>query len=141
MRNSLPDSVVVQRVDDRLGCLGNIIACNDSFALVHPEIDRDTEEIIADVLRVRVIRCMVGGTPMLGSFVKITNVGGLVHPEVTVDELNILANTLGIPVTAGTVNRGSSMVGKGIMANDWTVFCGDDTTAPEIVVIEAIFKI
>jgi translation initiation factor 6 len=40
IRNSLPDSVVVQRVEERLSALGNVIACNDYVALVHPDLDR-----------------------------------------------------------------------------------------------------
>ena len=31
---------------------GNVIACNDYVALVHPDLDRETEEILADVLKV-----------------------------------------------------------------------------------------
>lgn len=40
LRNSLPDQVHVQRVEERLSALGNVIACNDYVALVHPDIDR-----------------------------------------------------------------------------------------------------
>ena len=40
IRNSLPDEVVVQRIDERLSALGNTIACNDYVALVHPDIDK-----------------------------------------------------------------------------------------------------
>ena len=40
MRNSLPDSVKIQRVEERLSALGNVIACNDYVALVHPDLDR-----------------------------------------------------------------------------------------------------
>lgn len=40
IRNSLPDEVVVQRIDERLSALGNCIACNDYCALIHPDIDR-----------------------------------------------------------------------------------------------------
>ena len=40
IRNSLPDSVHVQRVEERLSALGNVIACNDYVALVHPDLDR-----------------------------------------------------------------------------------------------------
>ena len=51
-RNSLPDAVKIQRVEERLSALGNVIACNDYVALVHPDLDRETEEILADVLKV-----------------------------------------------------------------------------------------
>lgn len=51
IRNSLPDSVRIQRVEERLSALGNVIACNDYVALVHPDLDRETEEILADVLK------------------------------------------------------------------------------------------
>ena len=40
VRNSLPDQVVVQRIDERLSALGNCITCNDYVALIHPDLDR-----------------------------------------------------------------------------------------------------
>lgn len=43
LRNSLPDAVKIQRVEERLSALGNVIACNDYVSLVHPDIDRETE--------------------------------------------------------------------------------------------------
>lgn len=50
LRNSLPEGVVIQRVEERLSALGNVIACNDHVAFVHTDLDRETEEIVADVL-------------------------------------------------------------------------------------------
>ena len=40
LRNSLPDSVKIQRVEERLSALGNTIAVNDYVALVHPDLDK-----------------------------------------------------------------------------------------------------
>lgn len=40
LRNSLPDEVVVQRIEERLSALGNCIACNDYVALTHTDLDR-----------------------------------------------------------------------------------------------------
>ena len=43
IRNSLPESVKVVRVEEKLSALGNCISCNDYVALIHPELDKETE--------------------------------------------------------------------------------------------------
>ena len=40
IRNSLPEGVEVQRVEERLSALGNCIVSNDHVALIHPDLDR-----------------------------------------------------------------------------------------------------
>jgi translation initiation factor 6 len=141
LRNSLPDEVVVQRVEEKLSALGNVIACNDYVALVHHNIDRETEEIIADTLGVEVFRQTIAGNELCGSYCALSNHGGLVHPRTSVEELDELSSLVQVPLVAGTVNRGSDVIGAGIMVNDWIAFVGHDTTAPEIAVCESIFKL
>jgi translation initiation factor 6 len=141
LRNSIPDSVVVQRVEERLSALGNIVACNDHVALVHPDIDRETEDVISDVLGVEVFRQTVAGQALVGSYSKFTNQGGMVHPRTTVEDIEELSSLLQVPLVAGTVNRGSDVLGGGMVVNDWASFVGMDTTSTEISVIESIFKL
>eukprot|EP00538_Stauroneis_constricta_P005211 CAMPEP_0119545718 /NCGR_PEP_ID=MMETSP1352-20130426/389_1 /TAXON_ID=265584 /ORGANISM="Stauroneis constricta, Strain CCMP1120" /LENGTH=249 /DNA_ID=CAMNT_0007590305 /DNA_START=138 /DNA_END=887 /DNA_ORIENTATION=+ len=141
LRNSLPDSVVVQRVEERLSALGNIVVTNDHVALIHPDIDRETEDVISDVLGVEVFRQTVGGQALVGSYSKFTNQGGMVHPRTTVQDMEELSSLLQVPLVAGTVNRGSDVIGGGMIVNDWCAFTGLDTTGTEISVMESIFKL
>uniref|UniRef100_A0A6N2LSM8 Eukaryotic translation initiation factor 6 n=1 Tax=Salix viminalis TaxID=40686 RepID=A0A6N2LSM8_SALVM len=141
LRNSLPDQVVVQRIGEKLSALGNCIACNDHVALAHTDLDRETEEIIADVLGVEVFRQTIAGNILVGSYCAISNRGGLVHPHTSIEDLDELSTLLQVPLVAGTVNRGSEVIAAGMIVNDWTAFCGSDTTATEVSVIESVFKL
>ena len=46
-----------------------------------------------------------------------------------------------VPLCSGTVNRGSDVIGVGLLANDFTGFCGLETTSTEISLIDAILKL
>ena len=122
--NSVPDGVVVQRVEERLTALGNCVTCNDYVGLIHPEIEKETEEIIADVLGIEVFRTTIASNALVGSYAVFSNNGGIVHPMTSVAELEELSNLVQIPLVAGTVNRGSDVIGGGLVANDWAAFCG-----------------
>jgi translation initiation factor 6 len=93
---------------------------------------QETEEILADVLGVEVFRQTIAGNALVGSYSYITNQGGMVHPKTTVEDLEELSSLLQIPLVAGTVNRGSDVLGAGLVANDWAAFCGLDTTSTEV---------
>ncbi|XP_012151697.1 eukaryotic translation initiation factor 6 isoform X1 [Megachile rotundata] len=141
IRNSLPDNVKVQRIEERLSALGNVIACNDYVALVHPDLDRETEEILADTLNVEVFRQTVASNVLVGSYSVLSNQGGLVHPKTSIQDQDELSSLLQVPLAAGTVNRGSDVIAAGMVVNDWVSFCGMDTTSTELSVIESVFKL
>jgi len=141
LRDNLPETVKVQRVEERLSALGNCIACNDYVALVHTDLDKETEEVIADTLQVEVFRATVGQNTLVGSYCVLTNHGGMVHARMPAQDMEELSRMIQLPLVAGTANRGSDIIGAGVVANDWAAFCGMQTTATEIGVVEDIFRL
>lgn len=141
LRNALPDEVKIHRVEERLSALGNVIACNDYVAVVHPDLDKETEEIIADTLEVEVFRQTLANNPLVGAYSVLTNQGGLINPRTSTTEMDELSSLLQIPLVAGTVNRGSEVLGAGMVVNDWCAFTGMSTTSTELSVIESVFKL
>ena len=83
LRNSLPDSVRIQRVEERLSALGNVVAANDYVALVHPDLDRETEEIIVDTLKVEVFRQTIANQVLVGSYCSLSNQGMTITALIT----------------------------------------------------------
>ena len=141
LRNSLPDKVEIKRVEERLSALGNCISCNDYVAIVHPELDKETEEIIQDILKVEVFRTTVAKNVLVGSYCVVSNQGGLVHPMTSTAELDELSNLFQVPIAAGTINRGSDVIAAGCCVNDFAGFTGLDTTSAELMVFDGIFKL
>jgi translation initiation factor 6 len=141
LRNSLPNSVKIARVEERLSALGNCIVANDHVALIHPDLDKETEEVVRDCLKVETFRATIADNALVGSYCVMNNMGALVHPRTSTADMDELSSLLQVPVVAGTINRGSAVLGAGLLVNDWAAFCGLNTTSTEISVIEGIFKL
>jgi translation initiation factor 6 len=46
LKELLPESVEIGKLEDSLSAIGNCVSTNDNVALIHPEYSRENEEII-----------------------------------------------------------------------------------------------
>lgn len=120
------------RITQPLNAVGNLIMCNDTAALVHPEFTDKSVNIIKKYLDVDVQRGTIAGLKTLGMAGIATNKGVLVHPKTTQDEIGVIEDLFGVSVDIGTVNFGSPLVGSGLLANSKGYVAGLETTGPEI---------
>ena len=128
--------VKVETLPDRLNAVGNIVLANDSASLVHPELSDRAIETISRTLNVEVYRGTIAGIKNVGMAGVVTNKGLLVHPRVTSSEREILEKIFELPVSIGTTNFGTQMLGSGILANSNGYLAGSETTGPELGRIE-----
>ena len=81
---------------------------------------------VADVLGVEVFRQTIADHVLTGSYMILTNQGGLVHPKTSTLDQDELSSLLQVPLVAGSVNRGSPVVGAGMVVNDWLAVTGEN---------------
>ena len=134
---------------------------------------QETEEIIADVLGVKVFRHTISDKILVGSYCALSNRGALVRKNgspwngaywgiysvmfcitycvfaeyYTGSSPYIhwgngwICNTSSSSGVCWDCEPRSEVIGAGLTVNDWTAFCGWDTTATELNVIEAAFQL
>jgi translation initiation factor 6 len=141
IRNSLPENIVVKRIEERLNAFGNVLLCNDEVAIVHVDLEQYTVDEIERVLGVPVFRQNIGCLPLVGTFGALNNQGMLVHPEASQESQAELSELLQVNVIAGTVNSGLPTIGGGLVVNDWLCIAGPKTTNIEMAVIESVFEL
>jgi translation initiation factor 6 len=126
----------VSRLEDKYTAVGNIIAVNDTAAIVSPFISENSVKTIEDVLNVTVEQTSLGGLDIIGSLMTVTNKGFLLYRDSTPAEINFVEDIFKVQGDIGTVGRGITLVGACSIANSKGVIVGEKTTGPEMARLE-----
>jgi translation initiation factor 6 len=131
----------ISRLESKLTAVGNLIACNDRFALASPILDSRALAQIKDVMGTEVERMPIGEYHQVGSFVVATNNGAAVYPGLDEKEVERLGKMLGVDAYPTSVNRGVPYVASGLIANTKNAVVGSLTTGPELVFITRALRV
>lgn len=115
---------------------GNNILVSDKVALVNPDLQTRSLELLADTFDVEVITGTIAGVKTVGSVAAHNSKGMVVHPKATEDEIAGLSELFGLEVNISTANFGSPHLGASMVVNDNGALLGKRTSGVEMNRIE-----
>jgi len=124
--------VDVSILPSKFTALGNLIAANDSGALISKVFSKISKKKIEDCLDVEAGYSSVAGQAIVGSLSVATNKGCLLHRDAEESEMKKIEEILKVKADIGTVNFGSPFIGSSVVANSGGAVVGDQTTGPEV---------
>ncbi len=128
--------IKVTRIAQKHNAMGNNVLANDNGAIVHPDFDDRTIELISKALKVPVERGTIAGYDTVGSSAVATNKGAICHPHTTGYEMEVMERVLGVKPELCTANYGTGQVGACMIANSRGALVGETTTPIELSKIE-----
>ena len=133
----------VVQLKSRRNAFGNLILVNDHGAIMSETLSHENVVVqkIRDALDVEIVVGSIARLPYVGSLASVNNNAAFVHPECTEEEAEFISSVLKVKVDSGTVNRGSPVVGAGMLTNDFGVVVGDLTVGPELMIMTNLFGV
>ncbi len=133
-RKELEDAGVEVHVmaDLRFSAIGNNVACNDSGALINPDIPRREAAEIAEMLGVDFEQHALAGYKCAGMACVATNRGWAAHNRITEDEASMLESLFKVRGGNATVNSGTALVGVGVCATSHGALIGEKSSGFEV---------
>jgi len=123
----------VERLNSRYTAVGNLIAANDSGAVVSPILEPAAVSQVKDVLGVETLRLAIKDYVQVGALIVATNSGAAVYPKLTEKEVEEVGAVFGVEAYPTSVNGGVPFLASGVVANSANAVAGNLTTGPELV--------
>ena len=123
----------VARIPGNYTAVGNIVACNDTGAIVSPFLEENAINVLEETLNVDVQVSSMVGSDIVGSLITVTNKGFLIGKNAAESEVDFACKVFGVDGNIGTVGRGISLVGACCLANSHGAIVAKDSTGPEMV--------
>ena len=131
-------NIKIARLEGSYTALGNLILCNDKFALISPLI-AEHKKLIESVLGVKVKVSILQNMDIVGSICAVTNKGFLMNFNAEKEDYEFVKEVFGVDGDIGSVNFGSPFIKSGVIVNSKGVIAGNQTSGPEITRIDEAF--
>ncbi len=126
----------VASIPSQYTAVGNIVACNDTGAIISPFLSEEAKNIIENALDVDAEAHAISGSDIIGSLIKVTNKGFLISKNATSSEINLARKVFGVEGDIGTVGKGIPLVGACSIANSSGAIVAKGSTGPEMARVE-----
>ena len=120
----------------RYSAVGNIVAANDTGAIVSPFLTPDAINVIESTLDVNVESTAMVGSDIIGSLITVTNKGFLISKNATEAEVDFARDVFNVEGDVGTVGHGISLVGACTISNSNGAIVAKESTGPEMARVE-----
>jgi len=135
----LKEKLSVHVLESRYTAIGNLILLNDKGCIISPLLERHKIEL-EEFLGMKCQLSSVAGLNVTGSAALCNNNSCVVHPNSTREEMETIEKVLGVNTGIATANFGSPFLGACLLANDYGIIASEQTTGPELSMIDEIFS-
>ncbi|MEA3559127.1 MAG: translation initiation factor IF-6 [Candidatus Thermoplasmatota archaeon] len=122
--------------DDPITAWGNNLLLSERYALVNPDLTRDSIKLVENTFDVEVVKGTIAGIKTIGSIAAMNSKGMVVHPRASEKDLEALKELFSVDVNISTANFGSPYLGASIIANDRGALVGSKSSGVELNRIE-----
>nr|MDO8112303.1 translation initiation factor IF-6 [Candidatus Sigynarchaeota archaeon] len=138
----IPGLKVVTLEQTKLNALGNLIAVNDTGAVVSSKLSPESIDVVESVLGVKTMQAKINNSALVGTKIVVNSKGCVVSPLATNEEAESFKNCFRVEqVDFTTVCLGMESIRVGMVANSFGAIVGNSTSGPEMARISDVLQV